>query len=230
MIGPPVAPAACSAGDQNLAQDMREHNLQEEQPPFPSLQQSSIRQHSFSSHMLPPSNWCLDGRGHRLRDTPASGGRGTDAPFRGAELGPCKHLFLALGFLSPDASGGTAGPIDHNGQGSVKKALHVDSPTQEHGGRLLEKSLRFSSRAFELGRGGTCDLSDAFPWRSAEATESRGLIPHSFQPSLFSNTCFPMFFGGFLERFGSLERMDMGATLGTMPNFFLASLPHVSAQ
>ena len=42
----------------------------------------------------------------------------------------------------------------------------------------------------------------------------QGLIPHSFQPSLFSITRrFPWVSRGFLERFGSLERMDMEGTL-----------------
>ena len=42
-----------------------------------------------------------------------------------------------------------------------------------------------------------------------------GLDPHSFTPWFFSKTdrCFPMCFCGFLERSGSLERMELEATL-----------------
>ena len=42
----------------------------------------------------------------------------------------------------------------------------------------------------------------------------KGVDSHSFQPSvLFSKTsCFPRVFGGFLKRFGSLERMELENT------------------
>ena len=40
-----------------------------------------------------------------------------------------------------------------------------------------------------------------------------GLIPHSFQPLFFSKTSHFSRVFGFLERFGSLERMDMEVTL-----------------
>ena len=41
------------------------------------------------------------------------------------------------------------------------------------------------------------------------------MIPHSFQPSLFSKTgsVSPWVFDGFLKRFGSLERMEMEGTV-----------------
>ena len=44
------------------------------------------------------------------------------------------------------------------------------------------------------------------------------LFPHSFQPSFFSQTDrhFPRVFGDFLERFGSLERMEIEDTPRTV--------------
>ena len=40
------------------------------------------------------------------------------------------------------------------------------------------------------------------------------VLGHSFQPSFFSKTgsIFPGFFGGFLERFGTLKRIELEAT------------------